>query len=148
MPSETLNVAESIRVPAEARANRQKAANTRKPSELEDDLDQEGEANCTYDHNGTIYVCIKLEEAHDLAFKLRGTACQDCKEPYNSGNIIPSRRKTVNLCEGYMKCKPIRYRKSICGKCTNARMIQQETSYDGAIHKGTPSINRRVREQL
>jgi hypothetical protein len=148
MRSETLNVSESIRVPAVARTTIQKAANTTKPSELEEDLDQEGESNCTCEHNGTIDFCIKLEEAHDLEFKLKGIACQDCKEPYNSGNIIPSRKKPVNLCEDYMKCKPIRYRNIICDKCTTARMIQQETSDDEAIHKGRPSRNRRTREQL
>jgi hypothetical protein len=45
MPAETLNVSESIRIPAVAWVNRQKAANITKPSELGEDLDQEEESN-------------------------------------------------------------------------------------------------------
>jgi hypothetical protein len=141
-------VSESIRVPAVARVNRQKAVNATNPSELEEDLDQEGEANCTCDHSGTIDCCMKLEEEHGLEFKLKGTECLDCKEPYDTGNIIASRKKPVIFCEGYMKCKPIRCRKSIYGKCTTARMSQQETSDDGEIHRGRPSRKRRARDQL
>jgi hypothetical protein len=112
----------------------------------DEDLDgEEGEVNCTCDHEGMIDFCIKIENEHDLVYKLNGTACMDCKEEHDRGNIIPSTRNPISLCEGYMKCKPVRCRKTICQQCTQAHMMKKKDVATSSTSR--QSRSRRAREQ-
>jgi hypothetical protein len=101
--------------------------------------------HCTSDHAGMIDFCIKLEHVHDMEFKLKGTNCMDCNQKYDEANIIPSTKRSIRLCNGYMRCRPVRCRKSICYECATSQMLKQQEVVTSSTKR--PLRNRKVREK-
>jgi hypothetical protein len=96
---------------------------------------EEGKVHCNFDHAGMIDFCIKLEHLHDLEVELKGTACMDCNQKYDEVNTIPSTKRPISLCDGYMKYKPVRCRKIIFYECTTSRMLKQQEVSTRSIKK-------------
>jgi hypothetical protein len=84
---------------------------------VEEDLDDEGAANCIFDHQGTVDFCIKCEHAHYLEYKLKDTKCMDCLTPNDSGNIVPSEKCPVILCDGNKKTQNQEGKRCKCSDC-------------------------------
>jgi hypothetical protein len=110
-PSESPKAKKTKKAVIKKRVNRAKA------TVVKEDLDDEGAADCIFDHQGTVDVCIKCEDAHDLEYKLKGTKSMDCLTPYDSGNIVPSERCPVSLCDGNEKTQNQEGKRCKCSVC-------------------------------
>jgi hypothetical protein len=84
---------------------------------VEEDLDDEGAADCIFDHQGAVDFFIKCRHAHDLEYKLKGTKCMDCLTPYDSGNIVFSEKCSVSLCDGNKKTQNQEGKRCKCSVC-------------------------------
>jgi hypothetical protein len=122
-----------------------KAVNKAKATVVGEYLDYEGAADCIFDHQGTVDFCIKCEHAHDLEDKLKVTNHIYCLTPYDSGNIVPSEKCPVSLCNGNKKThnqEGKRCKCSVCFTCLVKRMKQEEEHRNEQAANGATWMSR------